>query len=88
MPKLKKDEHYWCDIIHYEVFNTEKFYLGKVIELIRTKNNDILIIEKKILTSKKRILIPFIYKKIIKTIHYRNKNIIVYWNHLIYLNSK
>jgi 16S rRNA processing protein RimM len=80
LPILKKNNYYWNDIINCEVFNINQSYLGKVINLIRTKNNDILIVKNKLEVFKKNILIPFIEKKIIKSINTNNKFIIVQWN--------
>ncbi|QCI22450.1 ribosome maturation factor RimM [Buchnera aphidicola] len=80
LPILKKNEYYWFQIIQLKVFNINKIYLGKVIDLIRTKSNDILIIKNELKNYKKNILIPFIYDKIIKKIDINNNIIIVEWN--------
>lgn len=77
---LKKNEYYWHDIINYKVFNTYKNYLGKVIDLIRTKNNDILIVKDTLEKSKKNIFIPFIEQKIIQEINSKYKFITVQWD--------
>ncbi|QCI24106.1 ribosome maturation factor RimM [Buchnera aphidicola (Macrosiphoniella sanborni)] len=84
LPKLKKNNYYWTDIINCQVFNIDKNYLGKVIELTRTKNNDILIIQNPFKISKKNILIPFVENTIIKNIKINNKLIIVQWNKMTY----
>lgn len=75
LPLLKKNEYYWYDLINYDVFNISGKYLGKVIDLIRTKNNDILIIKNE--SNKKNILIPFIDKTIIKKVNINKKIITV-----------
>ncbi|QCI21112.1 ribosome maturation factor RimM [Buchnera aphidicola (Hyperomyzus lactucae)] len=80
LPSLKKNEYYWNDIINYEVFNVDKHYLGKVTSLIRTKNNDILIIKNSLEKFNKNILIPFIENQIIKNIDTHYKYITVQWN--------
>ncbi|WAI03321.1 MAG: ribosome maturation factor RimM [Buchnera aphidicola (Myzus persicae)] len=80
LPVLKKNEYYWNDIINYKVFNLNQIYLGRVINLIRTKHNDILIVENSLKTLKKNIFIPFIDKKIIKNINTNYKFITVQWN--------
>jgi 16S rRNA processing protein RimM len=80
LSSLKKNEYYWNDIINYEVFNVDKHYLGKVTSLIRTKNNDILIIKNPLEKLNKNILIPFIENQIIKNIDTHYKYIIVQWN--------
>jgi 16S rRNA processing protein RimM len=75
LPLLKKNEYYWYDLINYDVFNINCKYLGKVIDLIRTKNNDILIIKHE--SNKKNILIPFIDKTTIKKVDINKKIITV-----------
>lgn len=80
---LKKDNYYWNDLINYKVFNVNQRYLGTVIDLIRTKNNDILVLKNKLKTSEKSILIPFIEKIIIKNVNTNNKFILVQWNEII-----
>ncbi|WP_315968481.1 ribosome maturation factor RimM [Buchnera aphidicola] len=81
LPTLKKDEYYWNDIIDCEVFNTRKKYLGKVINLIRNQNNDILIIQDHLEKNNfKKIMIPFIYNKIVQCINIKHKIITVIWN--------
>ncbi|QCI25597.1 ribosome maturation factor RimM [Buchnera aphidicola (Sitobion avenae)] len=83
LPLLKKDNYYWNDLINYKVFNVNQRYLGTVIDLIRTKNNDILVLKNKLKTSEKSILIPFIEKIIIKNVNTNNKFILVQWNEII-----
>ncbi|QCI20529.1 16S rRNA processing protein RimM [Buchnera aphidicola (Brachycaudus cardui)] len=80
LPTLKKNEYYWNDLINYKVFNTHKHYLGKVIDLMRAKNNDILVVKNTLKISKKNIFIPFIEQKIIRQINSNYKFITVQWD--------
>ncbi|WP_425619831.1 ribosome maturation factor RimM [Buchnera aphidicola] len=80
LPLLKKNNYYWNDLINCTVFNTNYNYIGKVNNLIRTKNNDVLIVYNQFSQLKKNILIPFIENQIIKNINIDNKLIIVTWN--------
>lgn len=80
LPKLKKNEYYWNNIINYQIFNTNQCYLGKVISLIRTQYNDILVVKNQLKICKNKILIPFIEKKIIKNIDTKHQVITVKWN--------
>ncbi|WP_226856634.1 ribosome maturation factor RimM [Buchnera aphidicola] len=81
LPKLYPDEYYWNDIIKCKVFNTTSKYLGRVINLISNKYNDILLIHNELKKNNiKKIMIPFINKKIVKNIDIQNKIIIVKWN--------
>ncbi|WP_261979807.1 ribosome maturation factor RimM [Buchnera aphidicola] len=77
LPKLEKDEYYWNDIIQCKIFSTKKKYLGLVINLISNGYNDILVVRNDL---QKKIMIPFIIKKIVKNIDIKNKVIIVKWN--------
>ena len=80
LPTLQQQEYYWNDIISYKVFNTNEHYIGVVINLIRTKNNDVLVIQNQKSKLKETTLIPFVKKKIIKNINVTFKIIIVQWN--------
>ncbi|ACL30749.1 ribosome maturation factor RimM [Buchnera aphidicola] len=80
LPALKKNDYYWNDIINYKVFNIDQHYLGTVINLIRTRNNDILIVKNKLKIHQKNILIPFIDNKIIKNVNTDKKFILVQWD--------
>ncbi|QCI25028.1 ribosome maturation factor RimM [Buchnera aphidicola (Rhopalosiphum padi)] len=81
LPILKKDEYYWNDIIDCKVFNTRKTYLGKVINLIRNQNSDVLIIQNHLEKNNlKKIMIPFVHKKIVQCINITHKIITVIWN--------
>ncbi|CAL4322484.1 ribosome maturation factor RimM [Buchnera aphidicola] len=75
-----KNVYYWYELINFEVFNTQKKFLGTVKNIIRTPSNDILIINKKKNYQNKEILIPFIEKKIIKKIKRKKKKILINWN--------
>jgi 16S rRNA processing protein RimM len=55
MPKLPEGEYYWCDLIGLSVENQAGIALGKVIEILETGANDVLVIE-----GEKRILIPLL----------------------------
>jgi len=80
LPLLQNNEYYWNDIISYKVFNINKIYLGIVIDLIRTKDNDILVVRHVFKKLKKNIFIPFIEQTIIQKIDSKYKYIIVRWN--------
>ncbi len=56
LPELEEEEYYWHDLIGCKVFDKEKGYIGKVIDLIDAKSNDVLIVKR----GKEETLIPFI----------------------------
>ncbi|CAL4322297.1 ribosome maturation factor RimM [Buchnera aphidicola] len=77
LPILKNCEYYWKDILYCSVFNIQKIFIGVVIQILRSKKNDILVIEHHNTLHKKKILIPFIEKIFIKKIDLFNKNIYI-----------
>ncbi|XBC38451.1 MAG: ribosome maturation factor RimM [Buchnera aphidicola (Floraphis choui)] len=86
LPKLQNDNYYWKDVIGCNVFNIKNKELGIVTDLMQTFSNDILVVNKTFknnIKKKQNILIPFIEKKIIKTINISNKTIIVDWNYIV-----
>ena len=56
LPELDEEEYYWHDLIGCKVFDKYKGYIGKVIDLIDAKSNDVLIVKR----GKEETLIPFI----------------------------
>ncbi len=68
LPELEENEYYWNDLINCKVFDIEKGFLGKVINLIQTGSNDVLIVRK----GDTEILIPFT-DEIIKNVDIKNK---------------
>lgn len=74
LPALKDDDYYHKDIIGCNVKNCNNKSIGKVINIIATPSNDILVIEKE-QYNKKNILIPFVLKKIILNIDVNKKTI-------------
>ncbi|QJC36266.1 16S rRNA processing protein RimM [Enterobacteriaceae endosymbiont of Donacia cincticornis] len=73
-------EYYWYEIIGCYVFN-KYFLLGKVVDLIKLKIHDVIIIQPNLFKiNKKEILIPFIEPNIIKKIDLTNKIIKVNWD--------
>ncbi|QCI18558.1 ribosome maturation factor RimM [Buchnera aphidicola (Aphis nasturtii)] len=80
LPKLKKNEYYWNDIIKCKVFNIQNKYLGIVTDLISHEYNDTLLIKNDFTKNNKKIMIPFIAEKIVKSIDITNKIIKVQWN--------
>ncbi|CAL4322697.1 Ribosome maturation factor RimM [Buchnera aphidicola (Chaitophorus populicola)] len=75
--KKKKNEYLWNEIISCKIFNINKNFLGKVINIIRTYSNDILVIKKNDYT--KEILIPFVKNIIIKKVNVKKKIMLVDW---------
>ena len=77
LPKLKLDEYYWSDLEGLTVENEKGINFGKVVYLIETGSNDVLVVK-----GKKEIAIPYLPGKVIKKIDLDQKIIIVDWEEL------
>lgn len=73
LPKLKKDEYYWDDLIGLKVINQQGIDLGMVQSLIATGSNDVLVV-----IGKRRCLIPYI-SHVINKVDLARKIILVDW---------
>jgi len=74
LPQLEENEYYWDDLIGLNVFDLQHSDLGKVIELIETGANDVLVV-----SGEKERLIPYIPQVIVK-IDLTEKRIEVDWD--------
>jgi 16S rRNA processing protein RimM len=72
---LGPQNYYWTDLEGLKVYTCENNYLGVVQALFATGSNDVLIVE-----DKKRLLIPFLLEKTIKSIDLVQQRIIVDWD--------
>jgi len=71
---LGTDEYYWADLIGLEVVNEQQDSLGKVVRLIETGANDVLVVK-----GQKETLIPFAQPQIIKSIDLVAGRIVADW---------
>ena len=78
LPKLKKDEYYWKDLVGLSVQNQSNLHLGAVSEIIETGANDVFVVKGSI-KGNERILIPLIMDLYIKNIDLDNGVIHVDW---------
>ena len=72
LPELDEEEYYWHDLIGCKVFDNNRGFLGKVVDLIDAKSNEVLIVKK----GNEEVLIPFI-DDVVKKIDIENKIIYV-----------
>ncbi|UDG79255.1 Ribosome maturation factor RimM [Candidatus Ecksteinia adelgidicola] len=81
LPHLTKD-FYWTDLIHCKVITIKGIFLGKVINMIETGSNDVMIVRSHMQNknSIKEYLVPFLDKKVIKKINLITQIILVDWN--------
>lgn len=75
LPRLAPDEYYWHDLVGLTVYNQHNILLGKIIEVMATGANDVLIIQ-----GEERILVPFIPDEYITTIDVQNNIMMVNWD--------
>ena len=71
---LDANEYYWVDLIGLDVVNQKQERLGKVLRLLETGANDVLVV-----AGQKEILIPFARPQIIKSIDLETGRIVVDW---------
>lgn len=62
LPKAKKGEYYWSDLIGLKVANQDQVDFGEVVEVIATGANDVLVVKQ----AEKERLIPFIPQVVLK----------------------
>ncbi len=74
LPKLEKNEYYWSDLIGLTVINKNGETLGKVIYLMETGSNDVLVIK-----GEKEHGIPYIMGSVIKKVDLEKQEIHVDW---------
>jgi 16S rRNA processing protein RimM len=75
---LNKNEFYCCDLIGMTVKNQNGFEFGKILDILPTGSNDILVV--KSLDSTKKYLIPYILEKYIHNVDLNQKLIIADWD--------
>lgn len=74
LPALDENEYYWSDLIGLTVINQNGEALGKVIYLMETGSNDVLVVK-----GEKEHAIPFLLGKVIKNIDLAKQEIHVDW---------
>lgn len=74
LPILKKDEHYWQDLIGLEVVNQQNIVLGTVSSLVDTGANIVLIVQ-----GKREHWLPYIAPFLIK-VNIKQQQILVDWD--------
>jgi len=74
LPQLEQDEYYWSDLEGLNVIDQNGNNLGKVIYLIETGANDVLVVK-----GEKERAIPYLPGKFITKVDLPNKQILVDW---------
>lgn len=74
LPKLKKNEYYWSDLIGLTVINKDGTVLGKISYLMETGSNDVMVVK-----GTTEIAIPYLLDSVIKSIDLDKKEMHVDW---------
>jgi len=75
LPKLAKDENFWCDLVGLNVVTTTGLALGTVARLFDSGANDVLVIQ-----GEKEHLIPYIKDHFILQVNLAERVITVDWD--------
>jgi len=73
LPKLKKDEYYWSDLIGLNVKNQQDVDFGKVSDVFETGANDVIVVQ-----GERERLIPFTAQTILD-VSLENQTMLVDW---------
>lgn len=81
-PLLARDEYYWKDIIGCQVITTTSYDLGKVVDIMETGSNDVIVIKSNARDSfgTKERLVPFLCEEVIKRVDTAAQVIEVDWD--------
>lgn len=74
LPKLKKNEYYWSDLIGLSVINQDGTELGNVSYLLETGSNDVLVVK-----GDKEYAIPYLLGDVIQEIDLEKREIHINW---------
>jgi len=77
LPPPEKNEYYWSDLIGLTVINKNGEILGKVLYLLATGANDVLVIQHE--PDKKEYAIPYLLNRVILNIDLNKQEIQVDW---------
>lgn len=81
LPVLSKNNYYWKDLISCNVRTINGYKLGKIIDIMETGSNDVLIVQAGLRDAFgiKERLIPYIDRKVITQVNIDDKQIEVDW---------
>ena len=82
LPALEEGDYYWKDLMGCKVVNLDGYEMGKVIDLMETGSNDVLVVKanlKDAFGAQER-LIPFLDEQVIKKVDLSTGTIEVDWD--------
>jgi 16S rRNA processing protein RimM len=77
LPELAKNEYYWSDLVGLTVINQRGETLGKIIYLIETGSNDVLVVK-----GEKEIAIPYLPGSVVLNIDLAKQEMQVNWEEI------
>ena len=82
LEKLPKDEYYWVDLIGLKVINQEGIVLGKIVKMLPTAANDVMIVkhQEKVDGLQEEYLIPYIMGQFVLSVDLTSGEIQVDWD--------
>ncbi|WP_082797674.1 ribosome maturation factor RimM [Candidatus Mikella endobia] len=82
LPNLEKGQYYWKDLLGCQVINVNGYNMGKVVNLIETGSNEVLVVKSNSQDDFciREILIPFLNIQVIKNVDLMAKCIEVIWD--------
>ncbi|QCR37063.1 ribosome maturation factor RimM [Nissabacter sp. SGAir0207] len=82
LPALEEGDYYWKDLIGCQIVTTEGYALGKVIDMMETGSNDVLVVKANLKDAFgiKERLIPFLDGQVIKKVDLTTQVIEVDWD--------
>ena len=82
LPKLEEGDYYWKDLMGCQVVTTEGYDLGKVVDMMETGSNDVIVIKANLKDAFgiKERLVPFLDGQVIKKVDLTTRTIEVDWD--------
>jgi 16S rRNA processing protein RimM len=77
LAKLKKNEYYWTQLEGLTVINKDGKVFGKIIYLIETGSNDVLVVK-----GDKEHAIPYLFGDVVTSVDLANKTMHVDWEEI------
>lgn len=74
LPPLKENEYYWSDLVGLTVINKAGTILGKVIYLMETGSNDVMVVK-----GEKEVAIPYLPDRVVLNVDLQKQEILVDW---------
>ncbi len=82
LPELDSGEYYWKDLMGCQVITTEGYELGKVVDMMETGSNDVMVVKANLKDAfgVQERLIPFLDEQVIKNVDLTTRTIKVDWD--------